>query len=200
MQDWFVTDTGQLSIINDADEFELPDGDYRLYRFLTELEDLIATTSDSQTLLTQLCPMVRRLLMRSFWLQGSYREPDPDKGWSVEMLYDEPGFPLTIQMVAWQPGMTSPIHNHGSWGLVAILSGQEKNVFWRQTTMGDRHPLEPVQEHIFAAGDIVTFLPETIHHIEALGTEPVVSFNIYGETDYTQRFEFEPKTGTKTLF
>ncbi|WP_367142217.1 hypothetical protein [Moorena sp. SIO1F2] len=27
----------------------------------------------------------------------------------------------------------SPIHNHGTWGVVAVISGQEKNTFWRRT-------------------------------------------------------------------
>ena len=55
-------------------------------------------------------------------------------------------------------------------------------------------------EQVFEAGDIVTFVPETIHHIEAIGEDTVVSFNIYGKTDYKNRYEFDPKTGSKKIF
>ena len=131
MRDWYINSAGKLKPGQDADDFELPDGDYRLYRFLTELEDLQAEITDERAFLQQLCPMVRRLLTRSFWLQGSFKAPNPKTGWSVEKLYDEPDFPLTIQMVAWQPGTTSPIHNHAAWGLVAFVDGLEKNIFWQ---------------------------------------------------------------------
>jgi predicted metal-dependent enzyme (double-stranded beta helix superfamily) len=197
MRDWHINATGNIEAGQDADNFELPDGDYRLYRFLTELEDLQAEITNETEFLQQLCPMVRRLLTRSFWLQGSYKEPNPDTGWSVEMLYDEPDFPLTVQMVAWQPGTLSPIHNHGAWGLVAFVDGLEKNIFWQEQADGQ---LAKVGEHIFEAGDIVTFVPESIHHIEAMGEDTVISFNIYGKTDYKKRFKFDPQTHQKTLF
>jgi hypothetical protein len=51
-------------------------------------------------------------------------------------LYQEDNFPITIQMVAWLPGNISPIHNHGTWGLVAVVSGQEK------IGSGDLHRLQ----------------------------------------------------------
>jgi predicted metal-dependent enzyme (double-stranded beta helix superfamily) len=47
---------------------------------------------------------------------------------------------------------------------------------------------------------MITFLPDAIHQIEAIGEEPTVSFNLYGVTDYDQRFEFDPETGAATLF
>ncbi|MGB2923958.1 MAG: cupin [Limnothrix sp.] len=197
MQDWHVDAEGQITAGQNSETFELPDGDYRLYRFLTELEDLIANSPDDATLLEQLCPMVRRLLTRSFWLQGAYSEPNPETGWSVDILYDEPEFPLTVQMVTWRPGSVSPIHNHAAWGLVAFVDGLEKNTFWRTNMDGG---LDQVGEKTFVAGDIVTFQPESIHHIEAMGEDTVVSFNIYGKTDYQSRFEFDKDTHKKKLF
>ena len=49
-------------------------------------------------------------------------------------------------------------------------------------------------------GDIIGFLPNTIHHVKALGDEATISFNLYGETDYEQRFEFDSVNSTKTNF
>ncbi|AFY37427.1 hypothetical protein Lepto7376_1056 [[Leptolyngbya] sp. PCC 7376] len=197
MRDWHIDAFGQIEAGADSDDFELPPEDYRLYRFLTELEDLLRENPDDASLVRQIAPMVRRLLTSSYWLQGSYSEPDPKKGWSVDMLYDEPEFPLTVQMVAWQPGTVSPIHNHAAWGIVAFVNGSEKNILWRESESGD---IESVGEQTFEAGDIVTFVPETIHHIEAIGDDTVVSFNVYGKTDYQNRYQFDQKTGSKKLF
>jgi predicted metal-dependent enzyme (double-stranded beta helix superfamily) len=200
-QDWFVTNDGQCNTweaVNQAEELVQP---YRLYRFLTDLEDVLNHFSDDQLRLQALCPLVRRLLTSSSWLQILSLQPDPETGWAVLMLYDEPFFPLTVQLVAWAPGVASPIHNHASWGLVALLSGQEKNMFWqRSPTSESPDHIEPVGDRVLTPGDILCLMPEAIHQVEAIGDQPTISFNLYGETNYDQRFEFDPIQGTAKLF
>lgn len=196
-QDLLIQDNGQITSHDIQPDSDTPP--YRLYRFLTDIEDILTTTTDNEAILHAVRPLVRRLLTQSVWLQWQYTDPDPDTDWSVSMLYDEPGFPLTLQNVAWNPGTISPIHNHGTWGVVAILSGQEKNTFWRPQSPSSSQ-LEKVNEIILNPGDIITFLPETIHHVEVVGDEPVISFNLYGVTDYDNRFEFDLATGTKANF
>ncbi len=36
----------------------------------------------------------------------------------------------TVQTVAWLPGTVSPILHHAIWGVVALISGEEKNTLW----------------------------------------------------------------------
>lgn len=105
---------------------------YRLYRFLTDLEDILETIDDDYLRLRKIVPLVRQLLDDSPWLLLSMLTPNPETGWDIMTLYDEPYFPITIQLVAWASGTVSRIHNHGCWGLVTLLSGQEKNTFWRR--------------------------------------------------------------------
>lgn len=167
---------------------------YRLYRFLTDLEDILTTTVDDQLRLQAICPLVRKLLASSSWLQVVPLQPDPVNGWEVSILYDEPFFPLTVQLVAWAPGVTSPIHNHASWGVVALLSGQEKNTFWQRSPTSEfSDRIQPVGERLLSPGDMLCLMPDAIHQVEALGEEPTVSFNLYGETNYDRRFEFDRK-------
>jgi predicted metal-dependent enzyme (double-stranded beta helix superfamily) len=128
-------------------------------------------------------------------------QPNPETGWAVVTLYDEPMFPLTVQMVAWAPGVASPIHNHACWGLVALISGQEKNTFWQRSPC-DQFPdrIQLKGEQILGAGDIMTFLPDAIHQVTAMGETPTVSFNIYGETDYDRRWEFDLMAQSARIF
>lgn len=198
--DWLVTENGDCLACN-LQESETSTGYYRLYRFLTDVEDILESTKDDRQRLEQIRPLVRRLLTSSYWLQGEYREPNPDTGWSVLMLYDEPEFSLTVQTVVWLPGRVSPIHNHAAWGVVALISGEEKNTFWRRTTdseFPDR--IEKVGEQVLVPGDIISFMPDAIHHVEVMGEEPTITFNLYGKTDYQQRFEFDPITHTAKNF
>ncbi len=210
-QDWFVGNDGciqkglipqgeaqRVSMLNTLESDQKP---YRLYRFLTELEEVLFEISDDALRLQAIVPLVRKLLNHADWLQMIPLQPDPDTGWAVSMLYDEPFFPLTIQLVAWAPGITAPIHNHGTWGLVALLGGQENNTIWQRSPTPE-HP-DRINKHdhcLLNPGDIVCFMPDAIHQIEAIGDQPTISFNLYGETDYDRRLEFDPTHHTAKIF
>jgi predicted metal-dependent enzyme (double-stranded beta helix superfamily) len=182
-------------------EIEPSDSTYRLYRFLTDLEDILANVKSDRDRIHAIVPLVQHLLTSSYWLQIADEPPDPELGWSVQMLYDEPFFPLTVQLVTWLPGTKSPIHNHAAWGIVAMINGKEKNRFWQRSASPKfPHKIAQVSDRTFSTGEIITFMPEAIHSIEAIGDEPTISFNIYGETDYEQRFEFDPDTKTAQQF
>ena len=56
------------------------------------------------------------------------------------------------------------------------------------------------QEAILQPGELITFMPGAIHHVEALGNEPVISFNLYGETDYRARFTYDVGTSEASVF
>lgn len=200
-QDWLVRQDGVCKPCQLSDNWEWTDKTYRLYRFLTDLEDILGQKPDEEQILSNIRPLVRRLLSSSYWIQGEYSWPDGQQGWSVHHLYDEINFPLTLQMVVWLPGQVSKIHNHGTWGLVAVIDGEEKNTFWR------RHPqpqtpdqIQKTGDKILRAGDMITFTSEAIHSIEVIGDEPVISFNLYGPTNYSQRWQFDPHNHTAKNF
>jgi predicted metal-dependent enzyme (double-stranded beta helix superfamily) len=125
-QDGLVTELGECEVLDPIKGDVQLKHPYRLFRFLTDLEDLPDAVNNDRQRLTLICSLTRHLLESSDWLQFSYQPPDPNSGWSVQMRYDEPNFPLTVQLVSWLPGVTSPIHNHACRGDVALISGQEK--------------------------------------------------------------------------
>lgn len=191
-RDWLFTGDGQYQVCKSARSWNLLQENYRLYRFLTEVEDVLNGVEDESICLPEIRMLVRRLIVNSYWVRSQYLEPSPTTKTSVLLLYDELGFPLTVQTVAFAPGSRSNIHNHGTWGIVAVLKGQEKNTVWRRT----QHPefpdkIEPTGEILLSPGDIISFTPDAIHSVEAVGDEPTITFNIYGETDPKQRFEFD---------
>ncbi len=200
-RDWFVNDDGQYQVCKSTRIWDLLKEDYRLYRFLTEVEDVLNEAGEASICLPKIRMLVRKLIVNSYWVRSQYLEPCPKTGTSVLLLYDELGFPLTIQTVTFAPGTTSTIHNHGTWGIVAILKGQEKNTFWRRThSLESPHKIEPTGEIMLFPGDIVSFTPDAIHQVHAIGDEPTVTFNIYGETDPKERFEFDPVSHTAKKF
>lgn len=203
--DWLVQENGVCSPCKRVRDWNLVAEEYRLYRFLTEVEDGIraATNSgeDEVSLLSSLRLLTRKLILNCYTIQTRLPEPNPQTGIAVLLLYDELGLPLTLQTETHLPGTTSPIHNHGTWGVVTVLKGQQKNIFWRRDPVRDcRDRIEYVGEKIIYPGDIMSFTTEAIHSIEALGDEPTITLNIYGETQSQKRFTFDRDRQTAKRF
>jgi predicted metal-dependent enzyme (double-stranded beta helix superfamily) len=191
-KDWLVTGDGQYQACKSKREWDLIRENYRLYRFLTELEDILNKVEKESECLPDIRMLVRRLIINSYWVRSQNLEPCPKTGTSVSLLYNELGFPFTVQTVAFSPGVVSTIHNHGTWAAIAILKGQEKNTFWRRSYHPDfPDKIEQTGEIILSPGDIISLTPDAIHSVEAVGDEPTLTFNLYGETKPKQRFEFD---------
>lgn len=200
-RDWLVTGNGEYQACKTVRVWDLLRENYRLYRFLTEMEDVLINVEDESSRLAEIRKLVRRLILNSYWVQSQYSEPDPKTGTSVVLLYDELGFPFTVQTVTFAPGTQSSTHNHGTWGIVAVLKGQERNTFWRRTPLPDcQDKIERSGELTLFPGDIISFTSDSIHSVEAVGDEPTVTFNIYGETSQKERYEFDPITHSAKNF
>lgn len=199
--DWLVTENGKYQACESVREWDLLQENYYLYRFLTELEDTVKKTNEEIDCLTKIRILVRRLITNSYWIRSKYPEPDLKTGTSVELLYDELGFPFTVQTVTFTPGTISNIHNHGTWGVVAILKGKEKNTFWQPSPTPEfTDKIESTKELVLSPGDIISFVPGAIHCVEAVADEPTVTFNLYGETKSKERFEFDTVSHTASNF
>ncbi|MGF1567123.1 MAG: cupin [Nodosilinea sp.] len=199
-QNWLITDDGHYRSFGNPDIPE-PGRFYRLYRFLTDLEDILETFHDDITRLEAITPLVRRLLISSYWLQMEFKEASPETGWGINFLYREHEFPLTLQMVTWLPGHKSTIHNHATWGIVALIGGQERNRIWHRAP-DSKHPdrIVPKDEIILNPGDVVALTGNAIHSVEPMGDEPTISFNLYGVTNFDQRYEFDLAAKTAKRF
>ncbi|NJL46002.1 MAG: cupin [Leptolyngbyaceae cyanobacterium SM2_3_12] len=199
-RDFLVTGDGTWQVCQPAKEWDLLQTPYYLHRFLTEVENVLNQGQDEITCLNSLRMLVRRLIINSYWLRTQKPEL-AEAGIPALMLYDELGYPLTVQTAIAQLGATSTIHNHGNWGIVAILAGEESNTLWRRVPDPDfPHRIEPVAELVLLPGDIISFTSEAIHSIKAVGDEPTFSFSLYGETYHSRRFEYDVETHTAKNF
>lgn len=213
--DWIITDTGECEPRPASRDWNLIQENYYLHQFLTEALALVSQArneAEEWDYLPQIRQLVRKLLLNSYWVRTAFADPAKGQsiihasavsnivrhtGSAIVTLYDEIGYPLTVQNVTFTPGTISPIHNHGTWGVIGIVQGQEKHTFW-QRTEGDR--LEVTGQKTFGSGEIISFMPGAIHQVEAIGDQPVHSFHIYGDTQPRARFEFDSVTHTAKHF
>lgn len=199
-RDFLVTGDGSWQVCKPPKEWDLLRTPYHFHRFLTEVEDALNEDHDEIDCLAILRSIVRRLITNSYWLQTQKPELS-QTGIPAKMLYDEIGYPLTVQTAIAQAGVVSTIHNHGNWGIIAILEGEECNTIWRRVPEA-KFPqrVEPVGEIILLPGDIISFTQDAIHSVKASGDEPTFSFSLYGETFHSRRFEYDPIAHTAKNF
>ncbi|MEM9119785.1 MAG: cupin [Cyanobacteria bacterium P01_F01_bin.56] len=199
-QDWYAIATGDCQPCKTPRDWDLLETPYRFYRFLMDVEDVLKpfpTVEKQLQGLSDLRQLVRKIVLNSYWLRTQKPNLFDTADIAILNLYDEIGYPLTVQIETIQPGAQSPIHNHGTWGIVAIIEGQKKTTFWHRTPEPNwPDKITPVADRILTSGDVISFLPDAIHHIQALGEALLVTFNMYGETHSKHRFEFNAITHT----
>ncbi|NJL02546.1 MAG: cupin [Spirulinaceae cyanobacterium RM2_2_10] len=200
-QDWLVTADGKCQPRPSARDWDLVRDRYYLHQFLSDIIAQLEQApheTEEWDYLPQIRRYVRQLILNSYWLRTQCPIPDSRTGVGIQILYDEIGYPLTVETTAFAPGVQSPIHNHGTWGIVAVLHGQEQQTFWRREGQGDR--VEQIDSRCFNPGEIISFTPDAIHQVTALGGQPSITFNLYGDTQPRSRFRFDPATSTAKLF
>lgn len=177
---WLVTDDGQYRPFGHPHIPE-PGQYYRLYRFLTDVEDILATFHDDISRIEAITPLVRKLLSSSYWLKTTYPAPNPGTGWATHTLYQEHDFPLTLHMVAWLPGYSVAPKADDTWGIIALVSGQERHELWCPSPEAQPpHLGKFTQDLILNPGDVIAFTSHALHGSTPLGDEPTVALALHG--------------------
>ncbi len=169
---------------------------YELASFIADLRTITAATRDPREIVGRVRPLVRDLALARTWLQTKHYECDSAQGFGVHLLHEEPDHTLAIFAGAWLPGRGAPPHNHGTWAVVAGVDGPERNVFWKRLDDGSRPGYAEIVEEgarVFGAGDVVTFMPDSIHSVVNDTDRVTVSLHVYGKhVNYTTRSQFDP--------
>ncbi len=106
---------------------------------------------------------------------------DPDN-YQTHLVHAEPDGSFSIVVMVWRPGQRTPVHDHLTWCVTAVLLGTEyEEVF---ADRGDH--LEPVARHVNPPGTVSGFAPPgDIHRVSNAGDTVAVSMHVYG-TDITR--------------
>ena len=179
--------------------------DYPISDLVADLRRITSETTDEHQILSRVRPLARRAaLSRDVWLEKRFYAADPDQGFGLHMLHEEPDHTLAIFAVSWLPNRGAPPHNHGTWAVVVGVDGPEKNVFFERADDGS-HPgyaeLKKIGEKIFDFGEVVAIPNGGLHSVWNETTSVSVSLHIYGKhLNHTGRSQFDLEKQTETPF
>jgi len=134
-----------------------------------------------------LAPLMFGLLARA----GTFLEPrhyrsDPG-GYTRNLIYEAPDECMSLYAIVWQPGQWTPVHDHGSWGVVGVVEGvlEERNYVRLSPDRGADTDIELVRGGIIllCQGTVTSFVPNPDHiHVTGVPAERprAVSLHLYG--------------------
>jgi 3-mercaptopropionate dioxygenase len=103
-------------------------------------------------------------------------------GYQTHLVHAEPDGSFSIVVMVWLPGQRTPVHDHLTWCVTAVLQGTEYEEVY--VNRGDH--LEAVARNANPVGTVSGFAPPgDIHQVTNVGDAVAVSMHVYG-TDITR--------------
>lgn len=112
------------------------------------------------------------------------------------LCYRDADFDFVVMLMVWENGGASSIHDHGTWGVEAVL----KNALRVTTYTGCEVNPQPTGDILVGPGDIMHNLPpdRDVHKVEHPGRgDLAISLHIYGREMSGNR-QFVPGEGFKS--
>lgn len=119
---------------------------------------------------------------------------------STPLYQDDTG--LTLVRARFGPEEMTPIHSHGSWGVIGVYKGRDRYQVWRRLDGGTGDgaaEVELIEERILEPGDVVLLPPppQDIHAQQGHDGEPAYEFVLFGADAMRKpRLYFDPEHKT----
>jgi predicted metal-dependent enzyme (double-stranded beta helix superfamily) len=169
------------------------DTGYTIRDLAADLTELKARGLDEAAMLREAPELVKRLvLMKHNWLR-SYMTTlgAADGGMKRHVLHEAPDHSLAIFVITAGPGRESPPHDHGTWGVIAGLEGEEVQRLWKRAG-GDE--VERASESRIDAATVVALPSDTIHSLHNDSGAAAITLQLYGTNpDFTQHRTYTPR-------
>ena len=94
-----------------------------LDRFISDAAERSRQHAEPADCVLALAPLMLDLIEQA----GTFLEPrhyrsDP-QGYARNLVYDAGDESLSLYAIVWLPGQWTPVHDHGSWGVVGVIEG-----------------------------------------------------------------------------
>jgi len=136
-----------------------------------------------------IAPLMLELLEQaSAFLTPLHYRSDPHH-YTRNLVFSTPDASLSLYTLVWLPGQWTPVHDHGSWGVVGVLEGvlEERNYVRLSPDSGanDDARLARGGVILLGRGTVTSFVPNPDHiHVTGVPLERprAVSLHLYGRT------------------
>lgn len=179
--------------------------EYGLDKFLKDTKNAISKSSEPADNVELVAPLMHHLLKgdRDFLKPAHFRSA-PDH-YARNAVYLDEDSRISLYTLVWLPGQWTPVHDHGTWGVVGVVQGvlEERNFIRMDTNRQADTGIElyrggPI---LLSEGTVTTFVPNP-DHIHKTGVPhdrgKTVSLHLYGR-EMNSFFVYEVENRSRKL-
>ncbi len=172
-------------------------------QFITDVKAILADEGPTDAGLQRIAERMRPLTRERALTETTeeFGNAHDGAGRQSRPLYtDETG--LTLVRASFPPEVNTPIHNHGTWGVVALYAGKDRLQEYRRLDSGSDEghaEIAPATERILGPGDtaIIPHPPQDIHAQQGANGETALEFVLFGKNAMEiPRLYFDPEAKT----
>jgi predicted metal-dependent enzyme (double-stranded beta helix superfamily) len=184
-----------------ADEFVLDTE--RVRGFVDDARGAIAIAAGPEDACERIRPRFADLLADEGWLPAEYQEPAAESGMGGGigqwLLFRAADRSLCLFSLVVPSGAATPVHDHGSWGLVGLYRGRQDEELYST----ERGGLVLVRRRALVPGDLYALLPprNDVHRVRTTSATTSVSIHLLAnDTGCVLRHTFDDETGEPRPF
>lgn len=158
-----------------------------LERFIHQAVERSRVRAEPADCVLALAPLMLELIDQA----GTFLEPQHYRsdalGYARNLVYDAADASLSLYSIVWLPGQWTPVHDHGSWGVVGVVEGvlEERSYVRISPDRGADAGIELARGGtvLLPRGAVTSFVPNPDHiHVTGVPSERprAVSLHLYG--------------------
>jgi predicted metal-dependent enzyme (double-stranded beta helix superfamily) len=137
--------------------------------------------------------------------EQDFPPPTREKPNVLYLLNEDPDGRFALYMSCGWPGKQTPPHDHTTWAVIVGLGGEEENRIYERTddrSQPGKGNVRVVRTVVLKDGAGIAYMPDDIHSIHNLGTEPTRHFHLYGRSleQLPNRVQYDTAQGTYKVF
>ncbi len=177
-----------------------------LVTFIERMDELVASTSDPAAIAAGVEERLPPLLAETAFLEDRFRRPSED-GYQQYVVHVHPEGLYSIVSLVWQPGQSTPVHDHRCWCVVGVLEGREQESRYSLHAKDDEEWLVERSGVYYHPGEVCSLVPpqEDIHRVGNASEDgaPTISMHIYGAdisevgTSINRTFDLPVRAGSE---
>ena len=171
-------------------------------RFIDDVREIVRDGGGEEAVTARVASRLRPLLNERDVLGARYTRPHPGT-YALYPLWIEPDGSFSIGVAVWDVGAASSVHDHGTWGVIGIVEGVEREVRYLPAVVDGAVKFEQVEERDLGERRVIVCCTsdKDIHRVSCGSAVPCVGIHVYGaDIGAIERHVYDPDTGDVRAF
>jgi len=171
-------------------------------RFVDDVTEIVRRGGGEEVVTTRVASRLDELLRSPEVLDPRCTKPHADN-YVLYPVWVAPDGAFSVAAAVWNVGQVTPIHDHGTWGVIGIYGGVEHEVRYERTRASGVGALTQLSERDIRAGQVIVCCTSDhdIHRVSCGSHVPCVGIHVYGaDIGKMPRHVYDPATGNMRTF